>query len=207
MRYLPERWKGERWYGGKDAWRGRTHLDGKIQLTHPIRKLAGSLAKPPVLDVACGNCIDSIYFPKNYVGLDFVPISIFSAKEEFSNIQVVLGDAFRLPFRSGHFETVYSKDLIEHLPPLTYILLLREMWRVANHEILIATEDQFFAAERTNYEQQWLEPKGRWWSRYNINDLLTVFDGLGEYEYNFYKNVGAEEDRHNLYSLLQVFKK
>lgn len=52
------------------------------------------------------------------------------AKVEASNVTMIKGDGFMLPFGSNEFDTVYSLGLIEHFAPGDSKELLKEHWRV-----------------------------------------------------------------------------
>jgi len=90
-----------------------------------------------VLDLGCGCGITTIFLgsrSKEVLGVDFSERSLLMAKELCGRrnlrhkISFVLGDAEQLPFFSEHFDTVFFKDLLHHVPnPLA---VTNEMARV-----------------------------------------------------------------------------
>lgn len=59
---------------------------------------------------------------------------------------LVLCDAYFLPFKSGGVETVISSKLIEHLDKP--IILVKEMYRVAKRNIIIIAPHRFYIHKR-----------------------------------------------------------
>jgi len=106
---------------------------------HKIMKVAQAYVNTSkiVLDLGCGCGITTIFlgsYSKEVVGLDFSERSLLMAKELCTRrnlrhkVSFVLGDAERLPFCSEHFDTVFFKDLLHHVPnPLA---VTNEMARV-----------------------------------------------------------------------------
>jgi SAM-dependent methyltransferase len=94
---------------------------GDVNRVLPVSPEAIELMKevPPdglVLDCGCG---DRVLADPRYVNIDFTRYQL----------PKVLGDAMKLPFKSGTFDLVFSQALLEHVPdPFAAV---REMSRVA----------------------------------------------------------------------------
>lgn len=83
--------------------------------------LVGREALPhPVLDVGCGDghfaasCLDTVVD----AGIDPNPASAAEAARTGAYRLVTVGSAARLPFPDGHFASVMSNCVLEHIPPL-----------------------------------------------------------------------------------------
>lgn len=105
---------------------------------NPIRNLIAEKAKfGTVLDVGCASCISfPLFDPEKYVGVDFTLQFLKIAKENHAS--VVCGYALQLPFANQSFDTVFIKDVLEHLSPDAYKLVIAEMWRIAKIQIILA---------------------------------------------------------------------
>lgn len=146
---------------------------------NPVRKLIAGLAEPhdSVLDVGCASCISYPLFKgrKAYIGTDFTLPFLKVAKKNHSSVIVVGGYALRLPFKDGAFDTVFVKDVLEHLGPNTYKTVIAEMWRVAKRQIILAFYGEL--APSTIYKQT-REPDEH-------NAGVPPYKG-GIYYFNFY---------------------
>jgi len=104
-----------------------------------------------ILEVGCATCIDYELFQEaniEYVGLDLTHRLLLFAKKYVPSFILIQGDGRQLPFRNHCFDTVYCKDVIEHLLPNDYKVLIKEMWRVAKKQILLC----FFGDTRIHTE-------------------------------------------------------
>ena len=84
-----------------------------------------------VLDVGCGAK------PRGDVNLDLTVESTHRQgnRRIAGTINLVLGDACRLPFRDGSFRKVVSFQTLEHVPDPW--AMLKELYRVAREEVLV----------------------------------------------------------------------
>lgn len=120
-----------------------TFMQSPIEpFNNPIRVMIAEESKigSSVLDVGCASCISYPLFEgkKDYVGIDFTLQLLNVAKKKYLHVPLVHGDAKHLPFRDGSFDTVYIKDVLEHVGPDAYKTIISEMWRVAKMQVLIA---------------------------------------------------------------------
>lgn len=94
-----------------------------------------------VLDVGCATAIDYPLYKEadiQYVGVDFTHRLLESAKKWEATAPVIHADARSLPFATESIDTVYEKDVFEHLLPEDYKKALNEMWRVSKKQVLLA---------------------------------------------------------------------
>lgn len=112
------------------------------QVNHPIRRMIiNRTVGISVLDVGSGSCMDYPLFKRRgikYVAVDITRKFMEHARELYDDVNTIHGTVMNLPFKDGAFDTVYCKDLIEHLHPGEYTMGISEMWRVAKHKIMIA---------------------------------------------------------------------
>lgn len=93
-----------------------------------------------VLEVACGPGIEYGGINKaglqvRYVGVDITPTMIAICQRNYPGITFQVAGVDSLPFPDSSFDTVFAKDLFEHLPG--YETGLREMFRVTKRQVLI----------------------------------------------------------------------
>ncbi|MCI0652582.1 MAG: methyltransferase domain-containing protein [Planctomycetes bacterium] len=98
-----------------------------------LAALGARLTGASALDVACGPGNFAAWAARRVkgpvVGLDFSAAMIRIAKERFSDVDFVVGDARRLPFASGAYDVVYSFRSLQHVPDMEGAIA--EMARVA----------------------------------------------------------------------------
>jgi ubiquinone/menaquinone biosynthesis C-methylase UbiE len=80
------------------------------------------------LDIGCGTGDFLRYDTKNFVGVDVNAEAIAIAKSR--GLNVVKGNATKLPFGNNHFEGVHCRQVIEHLGPNEAYNMLKEVHRV-----------------------------------------------------------------------------
>jgi len=125
-----------------------------------------------VLEVGCGTMNLKKHLDCDYVGADFTP--------EFG--PCVIADAHYLPFGDNTFDTVCSKNMLQHTRD----------WKKALSEIMRAAEKRIVLAERT-----WEKPtrivlvneNGVIRRRFNKADLMEI---LKEWEEASFKLSGAD---------------
>src|SRR6185436_15809783 len=90
-----------------------------------MRRMLGAGPDETVLDLGCGAGKMALYAARGgrrAAGLDVAPFFLARATRE---LDLVLGDLRRLPFRKGSFQKAYSMDVLEHLdePGVREVLL------------------------------------------------------------------------------------
>jgi ubiquinone/menaquinone biosynthesis C-methylase UbiE len=90
-----------------------------------MRRMLGAAPGETVLDLGCGAGKMALYAAqggRRAAGLDVAPFFLPRAARE---VDLVLGDLRRLPFRKGSFPRAYSLDVLEHLdePGVREVLL------------------------------------------------------------------------------------
>jgi len=100
-----------------------------------------------VLDVGCGICLDYSNLKRlDYHAVDVTSKFLKEAHRQQPNIPVVNASGLQLPFRTNSFDSVYCKDLLVHMPPNMWKILLAEMFRVAR-KLVVTLEGKFLREE------------------------------------------------------------
>jgi SAM-dependent methyltransferase len=150
------------------------------EVTHPIRRVVADEARKAgssVLEVGCNIAMDYRFMEGlEYVGVDFQERFLERARELHPGIHVQQENALHLTFMDRSFDTVYCKDLLEHLAPDTWRIAVAEMNRVARHLIMVV----FFRLwdKETGY---YYHAAGYWDNTYNKDEVeacLREYGGL-----------------------------
>lgn len=117
-----------RWMRTRNQWKG----------TYPY--MAGIAAKVggSALDVGCETCLAHPHFVE--LGLEYAGLDITKKFVDYDierGIDVRLGSALDMPFEDCSFDTVFCKDLLEHIHPDDVRSALSEMMRVARKQVFI----------------------------------------------------------------------
>ncbi|HEY0007699.1 MAG TPA: methyltransferase domain-containing protein [Tepidisphaeraceae bacterium] len=127
-----------RWLGYTRA--TLSHFDAATRDWPPGRALR-------VLDVATGsadvpealrNWAKKRLISLDVVGLDLHAATLAVAAAEVAGVALVRGDALSLPFEDRTFDIVTSSMFLHHLPTPLAEAALREMKRVASHQVIVA---------------------------------------------------------------------
>lgn len=108
-----------------------------------IRQLAGAGGRLRVLDAGAGRADMPLAFAGHgwrTVALDTNPDVLLVARREAAGepaVEVVGGDARRLPFADGAFDVAHCSLLIHHLGPRDAVTALEELARVATLGVVI----------------------------------------------------------------------
>ena len=150
-------------------------------LLHRLHQAIGKLHCHNVLDIGCGVCPESSWITIEYHELDVTPKFVKYAHFK-KQLNVTLGNALQLPFRTDSFDLVYCINLLIHLPPDDWKQCLKEMVRVACKAVV-------------TIEQQWNEN-----TEYKIGEqygnLKFYFNKYGKQEVlRFMTEIGARSAR------------
>lgn len=129
----------QEWEAYWDNYRFPDHFmqgDGE-PFNNPVRVAIVNESIGTVLDVGCASCISFPLF-KEYVGVDFTLQFLKSAKKKYPEVPAILGYSLQLPFKDDAFDTVFIKDVLEHMSPEAYKTVIAEMWRVSKFQIILA---------------------------------------------------------------------
>lgn len=168
----------ERWWAEIE---GQDHMRTPNQLQHPVRKMfvqKASEAGKTVLEVGCATAIDYPLFKKakiSYTGIDITKKFVRRAREWNPLADIKHGDAFGLPFADESYDTVYCKDLLEHLPNEAYIRVINEMWRVTRHLMMMSFYIPLTNKEQTEYI---MSPHGFYVNKYSTEEMNRFLRGL-----------------------------
>jgi len=98
-----------------------------------LERMAGRVrsvhGRGELLDLGCAEGFLLDILGMGGVGLDLNPARLRHAARK--GLRVCLGDANRLPFPDGCFDTVISMEMLEHVPEMETVM--DEVWRVLEH--------------------------------------------------------------------------
>ena len=109
-----------------------------------ILNMLNSNLEQLILDVGCGEGVQLLLLAKRFnrlVGLDISLLNLkkvqeMKARKSFGkNLELIMGDAENLPFKSDVIDTVIASEVIEHLPSPNQGL--KELERVSKHHIIV----------------------------------------------------------------------
>lgn len=146
----------------------------------PRRALRAEMARVggSVLEVACGPGIEyygirNVGLPLRYVGVDATPAMIAICRKNYPGGTFQVASVDSLPFADDSFDTVFAKDLFEHLSG--YEAGVREMYRVAKRQVLI----YFFLALKDGATERGTHPEsGFLYNRYSRAEMEEFFRSL-----------------------------
>ena len=144
------------------------------QVEHPARKRIveeASKVGSSALDIGCDSCVDYPLFKRagmSYTGIDITEHFIERAKELYPGIDARVGTAYNLQFPDVSYDSVYCKDLLEHLPPDGYKKVLREMWRVTRKLMMIS----FYLPTKDSPTEYHLTASGYYSQSYNEREIV-----------------------------------
>lgn len=90
-----------------------------------------------ILEIACGMGLNSNYFAElgyEVCGVDLSSMAVEYANKTFPNLKgkIICTPAHNLPFEDNSFDLVFSYSFLNHMPTVSVIPTLKEMFRVAN---------------------------------------------------------------------------
>jgi len=123
--------------------RGSSFLRNKKQMNHLSRFfIADAAAKyDTVLECGCATAIDYPYHVERgtkYTGIDITVKFKVMAEELYPDIDFRTANVLDLSmFPDRSIDTVYERAVFEHMHPLEWPLAAREMWRIADKQMLL----------------------------------------------------------------------
>lgn len=109
-----------------------------------------------VLEVGCNFGLVSAWC-NTKAGIDLNPANVQLAKLLAPERLFEVGDAVRLPFTNGSFDTVMLPEVLEHITWDEIALAIDEAWRVSCEKILITMPDgEDDTPNAINFKHQWL---------------------------------------------------
>ena len=133
----------------------------------------------------------------DYTGLDFTDKFLSYGRKLYPHIKQVVADASKTSLSGNSYDTVYAKDLLEHLPPEKYKGVLAEMWRLAGKVMMVA----FYIAPRDKPTRYELVKNLHYKNRYNKQEVLNEINALKPRSVEVYEHIGYNN------SALYVVKK
>ena len=172
-RYIPELEANLRDIRRLNAWFGGTRL-----AVHGLGQVLEGKDRARVLDVATGSGDIPLAMTRwgrsrgldlRVVGADVSPLVVAAARRHVagSDVRLAQADARALPWRDETFDVVCCCLALHHFPPDEAVQVLREMWRVASHAILVTDLTRSVPA----YVGTWLA------TRTIASNVLTRHDG------------------------------
>lgn len=125
-----------------------SHYDKRTKYTRHADRVKEWVEEKNVLDVGAGD--GKITHLLGIKGIDDEPEAVRLAQEKGAD--VILGDAYQIPFNDGDFESVFMGDVLEHLefPRLG----LREAKRVLTKYLYLVVPEKGTNKDRFHY-QEW----------------------------------------------------
>ena len=124
------------WYLGVGRFAERSRPGWEEELGE-LRSVLSSFSARSVLDVACGTGFLTRDLSGWVVGLDQSSRMLEVARERLPLAAHVQGDAFRLPFRDGSFESLLAGHFYGHLTAADRGRFLAEARRVAAQTLIV----------------------------------------------------------------------
>jgi SAM-dependent methyltransferase len=140
-----------------------------------------------ILEVGCGSGIYTLsavkdflkHTPCNVILLDFSRHALAVAKEnaqnnKVTNVNLVLADAFKLPFLDGTFDIVWNEGVNEHFEGEERRLIFNEMARVCKPggQVIVIVPNALDPAYRLR--KKFLEIQGKW--EYGLEIPYSIFE-------------------------------
>ncbi len=140
--------------------------DGQVycQRVRNVGRFMGEVAGKRVLDLGCGvGFFGGIAQQRGarVTGLDFSAVALELCRARQPGMDVLRGDATRLPFASAAFDVVLLNDIIEHLAEDLGRAMLAEVFRVLRPggRLVVDTDNDAFLMGRKGFRRlnDWLE--------------------------------------------------
>jgi len=142
-------------YSGSDPYSVEDNLAGgfhrmRIETTvHLVQRAANQSPEPVrVLDVGSGEghiteCLRALPHVAEVVGLDGSVTAISSGKKRYPNLDLLVGDAYNIPFVDQYFDIVVLNNIWEHVPdPLRLLAEIKRICREGGH-VVVSTPSRY----------------------------------------------------------------
>src|ERR1700722_1558552 len=124
------------WYLGTGLFEQRIRPGWAEELT-ALKAVLASLRFNSIVDVACGTGFLTESFHGSVTGLDQSASMLRIARTRVPEGSFVQGDALRLPFRSGQFDSLMAGHFYGHLNAAVRPIFLTEARRVSKSVLII----------------------------------------------------------------------
>ncbi len=129
------------------------------------------------------NCLQEMGF-QNLYGIELQPYAVEKSKEYTSNINIIQGTGFDLPFKDNYFDLVCTNGVLIHIKPDDYPNIMKEMVR--------CTKSYIMGFEYYNPEIQGINYRGNdgfLWKADFAKIFTDSFDNLVEEKRDYYQYV------------------
>lgn len=122
----------------------------RLRMTFNILKAAGGEASEPmrILDVACGLGVITQEIASNLkhcelYGIDYSVSAIEAASRRCPDVELAVGNAYKLPYASEFFDVVLCNNIWEHVPdPLRLLDSIQRVLKPGGH-VIISTPSRY----------------------------------------------------------------
>lgn len=181
---------------------GDAPFRNEAEYNHPTRKLIVEKSRigKTVLECGCASCVDYDHFKDSgmkYIGIDITLNFIEAAKRLNPEVDVRQGNIIDLKFKDESYDTVYCRNVLEHLNPGEWTEAIKEMWRVARKQILMG----FFIIPDTEPIRYSKDEHGFNNNKYNIMDISEFCISLDKFKtLELLSDVGGTSILHESYA-------
>ncbi|MBI5192116.1 MAG: class I SAM-dependent methyltransferase [Nitrospirae bacterium] len=132
------------------------HTDSALRYLPIVDDIRSSGQKNKILEIGAGGL--GIY---PYLGEKIYAVDVSFDSIRNDQVLMVSSNAQTLPFKDKTFDIVIAVDMLEHIPPLLRMNVIRELLRVAIKKVYIAFPSGPYAeAHDRKYHQYYMSKKG-----------------------------------------------
>lgn len=73
---------------------------------------------------------------ENLYGVELQSYAVEKSKKKFSNLNIINGSGFDLPFKDGFFDLVCTNNVLIHISPNDHLKFMSEIFRCSNKHIM-----------------------------------------------------------------------
>ena len=133
------------------------HTDSALRYLPIVDDIRRSGQKNKILEIGAGGL--GIY---PYIGEKIYAVDLSFNSDRSDQVRMISSKAQNLPFKDKTFDIVVAVDMLEHIPPLLRIEVIREFLRVAIKKVYIAFPSGPYAEEHDRkYHQYYLTKRGK----------------------------------------------